>query len=163
MAHLSPPVLADARESGDQDRQQPAAPSISSSVFIGSGAPAIKCVQLAMEMGQVIRAALCADAIFGDWAARANILCVASVEELSTLLIAEPVEWIFSVANPFILPANVFRGARQGAYNLHDGPLPRYAGTHATSWALLAQEAEYAITWHRIDDGINTGDLLVQR
>ncbi|WP_162458063.1 amino acid adenylation domain-containing protein, partial [Mesorhizobium tianshanense] len=114
-------------------------------------------------MGHVIGAALCGDAIFAEWAARANILCVATVEELSTFLNTEPVDWIFSVANPFILPVDVFGRVRQGAFNYHDGPLPRYAGTHATSWALLAQETEHAITWHRIDDGVDTGDVVVQR
>nr|WP_275949029.1 non-ribosomal peptide synthetase [Bradyrhizobium septentrionale] len=114
-------------------------------------------------MGHVIRAALCADAIFRDWAALADILCVTSIEELSALLNAEPVEWIFSVANPFILPADVFGKARRGAFNYHDGPLPRYAGTHATSWALPARETEHGITWHRIDHGVGTGELVVQR
>ncbi|WP_287321762.1 non-ribosomal peptide synthetase, partial [Mesorhizobium sp.] len=88
---------------------------------------------------------------------------MASVEELSSFLKTEPVDWIFSVANPFILPPDVFGRVRQGAFNYHDGPLPRYAGTHATSWALLAQETEHAITWHRIDDGVDTGDVVVQR
>ncbi|MCA6108066.1 amino acid adenylation domain-containing protein, partial [Bradyrhizobium cenepequi] len=114
-------------------------------------------------MGHDIRAVLCADAIFSDWAARANILCVATVEELSSLLKAEPVDWLFSVGNPFMLPADVLGRVRQGAFNYHDGPLPRYAGVHATSWALLAQEAEHGITWHRIDGGVDTGDLVVQR
>ncbi|MER9236440.1 amino acid adenylation domain-containing protein [Mesorhizobium sp. M0622] len=114
-------------------------------------------------MGHVIAAALCGDAIFADWAARANILCIATVEELSTFLNTEPVDWIFSVANPLVLPPDVFGRARRCAYNYHDGPLPRYAGTHATSWALLAQETEYGITWHRIADGVDTGDVAVQR
>ncbi|WP_394890115.1 formyltransferase family protein [Mesorhizobium sp. AaZ16] len=141
----------------------PAARPIFSSIVVGSGTLAIACAQLAMEMGHVIGAALCGDAIFADWAARANILCVATVEELSMFLNTEPVDWIFSVANPFILPVDVFGRVRQGAFNYHDGPLPRYAGTHATSWALLAQEAEHAVTWHRIDDGVDTGDVVVQR
>ncbi|MER8447868.1 amino acid adenylation domain-containing protein [Mesorhizobium sp. M1066] len=114
-------------------------------------------------MGHVIGAALCGDAIFAEWAARAKIPRMASVEELSSLLKTEPVDWILSVANPFILPPDVFGTVRQGAFNYHDGPLPRYAGTHATSWALLAQETEHAITWHRIDDGVDTGDVVVQR
>ncbi|WP_354259612.1 formyltransferase family protein, partial [Bradyrhizobium sp. F1.13.3] len=114
-------------------------------------------------MGHDIRVALCADATFANWAARANIPCVVSVEELAALLKAEPVEWIFSVANPFVLPPEVFGRARQGAFNYHDGPLPRYAGTHATSWALLARETEHGITWHRIDHGVDTGELVVQR
>ncbi|MBB4233402.1 methionyl-tRNA formyltransferase, partial [Rhizobium mongolense] len=141
----------------------PAARSISSSIVVGSGTLAISCAQLAMTMGHVIGAALCGDAIFAEWATRANIPCVGSVEELSSFLKAEPVDWIFSVANPFILPPDVFGRVRQGAFNYHDGPLPRYAGTHATSWALLAQETDYAITWHRIDDGVDTGDVVVQR
>ncbi|WP_172402092.1 AMP-binding protein, partial [Ensifer aridi] len=132
-------------------------------MFIGSGTLAVRCARLAMEMGHDIRAVLSADTLFADWAACANISVVASVEELSTLLATEPVEWIFSIANPFLLPADVFGRARQGAFNYHDGPLPRYAGTHATSWALLAQESEHAISWHRIDDGVDTGDVAVQR
>ncbi|WP_287187506.1 amino acid adenylation domain-containing protein [Mesorhizobium sp.] len=116
-----------------------------------------------MEMGHVIAAALCGDAIFADWATRANILCIATVEELSKFLNTEPVDWIFSVANPLILPPDVFGRAQRGAYNYHDGPLPRYAGTHATSWALLARETEHGVAWHRIDDGVDTGDVVVQR
>ncbi|MCS0463609.1 formyltransferase family protein, partial [Rhizobium favelukesii] len=141
----------------------PAARAISSSIIVGSGTLAIRCAELAIAVGHVIGAALCDDAIFAEWAARANVQCMESVEELCSFLEAEPVDWIFSVANPFILPPDVFGRARRGAFNYHDGPLPRYAGTHATSWALLAQESEYAITWHRIDDGVNTGDVVVQR
>ncbi|WP_193760767.1 amino acid adenylation domain-containing protein, partial [Bradyrhizobium yuanmingense] len=114
-------------------------------------------------MGHVIGAALCADGVFRDWAVRSNIPSIASVEELSSCLKAAPVDLIFSVANPFILPADVLEWVRRGAFNYHDGPLPRYAGTHVTSWALLARETEYAITWHLIDEGINTGDVVVQR
>ncbi|WP_353006548.1 AMP-binding protein, partial [Mesorhizobium sp. M0976] len=162
MVHWSPAERADACKPGNRDGQ-PAARSISSSVFVGGGTLAIKCVQLAMEMGHVIGAALCCDAIFAAWATGANILCVATVEELSTFLNTEPVQWLFSVANPFILPPDVFGRVRRGAFNYHDGPLPRYAGTHVTSWALLAQETEHAITWHRIADGVDTGDVAVQR
>ncbi|WP_157999652.1 AMP-binding protein, partial [Allomesorhizobium alhagi] len=113
-------------------------------------------------MGHVIGAALCGDALFAEWATRASIPCMESVKELSSFLKAEPVDWIFSVANPLLLPPDVLGRVRRGAFNCHDGPLPRYAGTHATSWALLAQETEYAITWHRIDDGVGTGDVVVQ-
>ncbi|WP_429261985.1 amino acid adenylation domain-containing protein [Paraburkholderia atlantica] len=114
-------------------------------------------------MGHVIAAALCADGVFRDWAVRSNIPSIASVEELASFLKDAPVDLIFSVANPFILPADLLEGVRRGAFNYHDGPLPRYAGVHVTSWALLAQETEYAITWHWIDDGVDSGDVVVQR
>ncbi|WP_198028165.1 amino acid adenylation domain-containing protein [Bradyrhizobium murdochi] len=114
-------------------------------------------------MGHVVCAALCADAIFRDWAARANVLCVENVEELSALMNADPVEWIFSVGNPFILPPDVFARVREGAFIYQDGPLPRYVGAHSMSWARLTQETDYDVAWHRINDGINPGELVVER
>ncbi|MDL2407573.1 AMP-binding protein, partial [Rhizobium calliandrae] len=138
-------------------------PSERSCIFIGSGTLAIRCVQIAIEMGYAIRATLCADRIFRNCAAGSNIPCLESMEELSALVEAERVDSIFSVANPFILPKKVFAQVRQGAFNYHDGPLPKYAGANATSWALLAQESEHAIVWHRIDNGIDTGEVLIQR
>ncbi|RWL81959.1 MAG: amino acid adenylation domain-containing protein [Mesorhizobium sp.] len=150
-------------EIADRDDHRYGARSVPSSIVIGEGTLAISCAQLAMETGHDIRAVLCGDAIFANWATRANIPCMASVEELSSFLKTEPAEWLFSVVNPFILPADVLGQVSRGAFNYHDGPLPRYAGTHATSWALLAQETEHAITWHRIDDGVDLGDIAVQR
>ncbi|MGY3108132.1 amino acid adenylation domain-containing protein [Bradyrhizobium sp. LM6.9] len=162
MTYQVSPARGSVCQPGDQDRL-PEARSIPSTVFVGSGTLAIRCVQLAIEMGHVIGAALCADGVFRDWAFRSNIPSIASVEELSSFLKAAPVDLIFSVANPFILPADVLEWVRRGAFNYHDGPLPRYAGTHVTSWALLAQETEYAVTWHWIDDGVDTGDVVIQR
>ncbi|MDE3786069.1 amino acid adenylation domain-containing protein, partial [Sinorhizobium meliloti] len=69
---------------------------------------------------------------------------------------------IFSVVNPVILPAHLLERARVGAFNYNDSPLPRHAGTHATSWAILAQESQYAISWHHINSGIDTGNVVVQ-
>jgi len=162
MAYRSSPVRGGGCEPSDKHGKR-IARLMPSCIIVGSGTLAIRCAQLAMAMGHVIGAALCGDAILVEWADRADIPCMDSVEELCSFLKADPVDWIFSVASPFILPAAVFGRARRGAFNYHDGPLPRYAGRQATSWALLAQETEYAITWHRIDDGVNTGDVVVQR
>ncbi|MGF6819648.1 amino acid adenylation domain-containing protein [Paraburkholderia atlantica] len=162
MSYRVSPARGSVCQPGDQDGL-PEARSISSTVVVGSGTLAIRCVQLAIQMGHVIAAALCADGVFRDWAVRSNIPSIASVEELASFLKDAPVDLIFSVANPFILPADLLEGVRRGAFNYHDGPLPRYAGVHVTSWALLAQETEYAITWHWIDDGVDSGDVVVQR
>ncbi|MCA9625268.1 MAG: AMP-binding protein, partial [Myxococcales bacterium] len=47
--------------------------------------------------------------------------------------------------------------------NFHDGPLPRYAGLNATSWALLHQESSHGITWHAMTQDVDGGDILEQR
>ncbi|WP_407121572.1 hypothetical protein [Bradyrhizobium sp. STM 3561] len=67
-------------------------------------------------MDHVIGAALCADSTFAQWAADANIPCMESIEELSSFMKAEPVDWIFSIANPFTLPLDVLERARRGAF-----------------------------------------------
>ena len=48
------------------------------------------------------------------------------------------------------------------AINYHDSPLPRYAGVNSTTWAILNREKFHGITWHKIADGIDTGEILIQ-
>ena len=51
---------------------------------------------------------------------------------------------------------------RVAAVNYHDGPLPRYAGIHATSWALLAGETGHGVSWHAMTDRVDAGDVLAR-
>src|SRR6185369_709630 len=55
--------------------------------------------------------------------------------------------------------------ARAGrlAINFHDGPLPRYAGLNATSWALLAGEKTHGVTWHEMTNRPDAGRIARQR
>ncbi|MBY0463081.1 MAG: amino acid adenylation domain-containing protein, partial [Alphaproteobacteria bacterium] len=46
--------------------------------------------------------------------------------------------------------------------NYHDAPLPRYAGVHATSWAILNNESTHAISWHIMNSSVDTGNILKQ-
>lgn len=73
-----------------------------------------------------------------------------------------PVDWIFSVANLEMLPANLLALATKGAINFHDGPLPRYAGLNAPAWALLNGETRHGISWHLIEGGVDEGRIIAQ-
>ncbi|MGH9948693.1 MAG: amino acid adenylation domain-containing protein, partial [Pyrinomonadaceae bacterium] len=75
----------------------------------------------------------------------------------------EPVDYLFSINNEHILTNDILRLARKYAINYHDALLPRYAGTHATSWALMNGESTHGITWHVIADKVDAGDILTQR
>ncbi|GAB3921029.1 hypothetical protein GCM10028804_16200 [Larkinella terrae] len=74
----------------------------------------------------------------------------------------EPFDYLFSISNDYILPESILDLPRRCTINYHDGPLPAYAGVHATFWALINQEKEHAITWHIVDAGIDTGPILKQ-
>jgi methionyl-tRNA formyltransferase len=50
-----------------------------------------------------------------------------------------------------------------GTINCHAGKLPFYRGRNVLNWALINDEREFGITVHYIDEGIDTGDLILQR
>ena len=47
--------------------------------------------------------------------------------------------------------------------NCHAGKLPFYRGRNVLNWALINGEKEFGITVHYIDEGIDTGDIILQR
>jgi methionyl-tRNA formyltransferase len=67
------------------------------------------------------------------------------------------------VAYGRILSRPVLDAARHGAVNLHFSLLPSLRGAAPVQWALARGEHETGVTTFRIDDGLDTGDLLAQR
>jgi len=53
--------------------------------------------------------------------------------------------------------------ARLGFVNFHAGKLPYYRGRNIISWAIINGEREIGLTAHFVDEGIDTGDILLQR
>lgn len=53
--------------------------------------------------------------------------------------------------------------APRGFVNFHAGKLPLYRGRNVVNWALINGETEIGITGHYMDEGIDTGDILLQR
>ena len=47
--------------------------------------------------------------------------------------------------------------------NCHAGKLPFYRGRNILNWCLINDEKEFGITVHYIDEGIDTGDIILQR
>lgn len=52
---------------------------------------------------------------------------------------------------------------RLNTINCHAGKLPFYRGRNILNWALINDEKEFGITVHFIDEGIDTGDIILQR
>src|SRR5262249_34592257 len=87
---------------------------------------------------------------------------LSSFDQFTAWCHAFPYDYLFSVVNFHLLKPDLIRTARLLAINYHDGPLPRYAGSHATAWALHNGEREHGITWHVIEEKVDTGDVLKQ-
>ena len=50
-----------------------------------------------------------------------------------------------------------------GIINCHAGKLPFYRGRNILNWALINDEKEFGITVHFVDEGIDTGDIILQK
>jgi methionyl-tRNA formyltransferase len=60
------------------------------------------------------------------------------------------------------VPAAIRKLARYGAWGIHTSLLPRYAGGAPLVWSMIAGEKETGVTLFRLDDGVDSGDIIMQ-
>jgi len=48
-------------------------------------------------------------------------------------------------------------------YNIHFSELPKYKGMYTSVWPILYADSQSGITLHKIDSGIDTGDIIAQK
>ncbi|NNE91602.1 MAG: hypothetical protein HKN23_08145 [Verrucomicrobiales bacterium] len=82
--------------------------------------------------------------------------------DFATVIKEEAVDILLNVHSLHIVHEEVVNAPRVGAFNLHPGPLPRYAGMNAPSWAILNGESSHGVTLHWMEAGIDTGDIAWQ-
>jgi methionyl-tRNA formyltransferase len=61
-----------------------------------------------------------------------------------------------------ILPKAVLSLPKYGAMNIHASLLPKYRGSAPIAWAILNGEKKTGITTMLMDEGMDTGDILLQ-
>ncbi|WP_018046117.1 MupA/Atu3671 family FMN-dependent luciferase-like monooxygenase [Methylobacterium sp. 88A] len=130
--------------------------------FIGDGTLLIRCAELFLAAGHAISAVVTRDPRAADWARRVGLTLIDKDAYLKAGQGHVPVDFLFSVGNLDVIPPAILARVRRRAINFHDGPLPRHAGLHATTWAILAGETSHGVTWHQIDKTIDTGAILAQ-
>jgi methionyl-tRNA formyltransferase len=62
-----------------------------------------------------------------------------------------------------ILPRAVLDVPPRGSINVHASLLPRYRGAAPIAWAIIRGERQTGITTFRMDEGMDTGPMLLQR
>ena len=70
-------------------------------------------------------------------------------------------ELIVVVAYGCILPKSVLEMPRYGCINLHVSLLPKYRGSAPVQWSVLNGDAETGVSIMQMDEGLDTGDVLV--
>ena len=71
-------------------------------------------------------------------------------------------ELIVVIAYGQILPKEILDIPRFGCLNVHASLLPKYRGAAPIQWAILNDEHETGVTIMKMDEGLDTGDILNQ-
>jgi methionyl-tRNA formyltransferase len=79
---------------------------------------------------------------------------------LEDIIALEP-DLFVVVAYGHILPGSVLAIPRLGAINIHASLLPKYRGPAPIQWAIINRESETGVTTMWMDEGMDTGDLLM--
>lgn len=84
-------------------------------------------------------------------------------EEIKQKIIALSPDLIISVHLRKILKKEIFSLANIAAINVHPSLLPKYRGLSPQHQVLIHGENESAVTIHYIEEGIDTGDIILQK
>jgi methionyl-tRNA formyltransferase len=72
------------------------------------------------------------------------------------------VDVLLNVHSLYLIRQEVLEAPRLGSFNLHPGPLPRYAGLNSVSWAICRGEREHGVTLHKMEPNIDGGPIAYQ-
>ncbi|MBQ7606395.1 MAG: hypothetical protein IJU76_00180 [Desulfovibrionaceae bacterium] len=135
---------------------------------VGSGTTPLRCAQILNEMGLPCVFWETFNGVPSFSQRRAQMLHISyqTYNEsalLNTILSCAQKTLIFSVNNPYLFPARLVESSLVTVINYHNSLLPRHRGVHAEAWTLFENDTETGITWHIVDIGIDTGNILIQQ
>ncbi len=84
-------------------------------------------------------------------------------ESCRSLLRQYEPDLFISVASPIIFKEDLIKLPKIDSINIHNAPLPKYRGMLPNFWQLYHGEELAGITIHRIEKGVDTGDIIAQR
>ena len=84
-------------------------------------------------------------------------------EEALQLFSADNADAAVVVAYGRILPSGFLQALPRGCINVHFSLLPLYRGAAPVNWAIIRGEIETGVTTLQIEEGLDTGPILLQR
>ena len=131
--------------------------------IIGETTLSIRCAELLLARGHLILGLITDNADALRWAGQHAIRAFDPDAGFAATLVGTEYDYLFSIVNERLLPPPVLASARRLAINYHDAPLPRYAGMHSTSWAIMAGETAHGVTWHVASEKVDAGAIIRQQ
>ncbi|WP_310423969.1 non-ribosomal peptide synthetase [Chamaesiphon sp. VAR_48_metabat_135_sub] len=130
--------------------------------LIGRESFLIPCAKHLLDCGHQILGIISTGKSIDTWTDSHGIATIDPTADVLGFLSQQPFDYLFSISNLSILSPEILALPRQFAINCHDGPLPKYGGMNAPSWAIINQEKVHGITWHQMTALVDGGDILKQ-
>lgn len=81
--------------------------------------------------------------------------------EFSSCIEKHAPDFIVVVAFGHIIPKNILTIPKIATINIHASLLPKYRGPAPIQWAIINEETETGVTTMLLDEGMDTGDILL--
>ena len=86
-----------------------------------------------------------------------------SLEDISRAKLPFEPDAIASIYYRHLIKQHVIDACDQRIFNLHPSLLPAYRGCSSLTWAMIQGESQAGYTFHYIDRGCDTGQILIQQ
>lgn len=73
------------------------------------------------------------------------------------------IEILFSINYLFLISKDILDNVKKYSFNIHGSLLPKYRGRTPHVWSIINNESETGLTVHLIDEGCDTGDIVLQK
>ena len=135
-----------------------------SSFIIGNSSLATKCAEKLIRKGHSLKGIISNDPEVGAWCEKNEVTSYqfSSEDDVCHILTQDRPDYFFSINNPLILSASTIEVPSKWTINYHDSLLPAFAGMYSTTWTLVDGQQQHGVTWHLVEDKIDTGDILEQ-
>jgi UDP-4-amino-4-deoxy-L-arabinose formyltransferase/UDP-glucuronic acid dehydrogenase (UDP-4-keto-hexauronic acid decarboxylating) len=101
-----------------------------------------------------------------------NIVSQAGLEPWPARLVQDPqlaerlratgLDILLNVYSLYVIRSEILTAPPLGSYNLHPGPLPKYAGLNSMCWAIYRGERRHGVTVHQMVPKIDAGPIVFQ-
>jgi amino acid adenylation domain-containing protein len=130
--------------------------------MIGEGTLLLSCSEYLIEQGHEICGIISANPLIAKWTREQKIPLSDPSENWIETLKKAPFDYLFSIYSFSLIPDEVLSLPIRQSVNFHDSLLPKYAGFHATSWAIMKGEKQHGVSWHVMTPKADAGGILKQ-
>lgn len=70
---------------------------------------------------------------------------------------------VISAINPFLFPKDIVKDKKIEIINCHQSLLPNHPGRNAEAWAIFEGDKVAGVTWHKVTEDVDAGNILIQK